>query len=263
MPGDGAPEQREVDGEEDQVHGAEADDIHLVPVAGLAAGESHHVTEVPLEQTQFAQLGDEGLHHLDLANDLGEAALSKVDVLVFLLLPHCPLLRGQSGEIEVHREDDGQEQGQWPVVERGDAEDHDDGQQHREEVIRKGINEVRQPQNRAIQAGNDSARDLVIVITLRQGQELGVIAVGEDLAHPGGEYVSEPAAHVADNSAGQFRCQQSQGHPGDGFDGHLGRGIILQGFHDDVRGVSHQERRGQSQQCSDYRGNNDGHIQWP
>ena len=107
-PVDRLPEQGEVDGEEDDVHPAHAEDVHHVPVAGLHAGDLHGVVEVLLEDAQLAQLRDEGLHHLHLADDLSEPALGGIDVLVFLLLPDDPLPARQCGEPQVHREDDGQ-----------------------------------------------------------------------------------------------------------------------------------------------------------
>ena len=247
----GAPEQHQIDREEDDVHATHAQHVHEVPPPGLLAGERNGGGEVALEQAQLAQLRHEGLDHLHLADDLGEAPLGRINVLVFVLLPDHPLFRRQHRQVEIQREDHGQQHSERPVVDRGDHQDHDDRQQHREEVVGEGLDEVRQPQNRAVQAGDDRAGDLLVVVALRQGQQLREVAVGEDLPHPHSHDVAEPAAHVAHNRVGELHRQQPQRQPDDRTSGGIDIPVAAHCAHDGVRGHLDQVRRNESEHRGD------------
>ena len=140
-----------------------------MPPAGLRLGGIDHGAVALGKVGELAGFAHEGLSHLDLADDLREAAVGDVDILVLDRLKLLPALRGERGKPHIDREEQREQDGQRPVIPGGNGQHREGLDDHREEVIGKGLHELRDISNRAVQPGDDRAGDLVIVIALREG----------------------------------------------------------------------------------------------
>ena len=222
-----------------------------MPPVGLRLGGIDHGAVTLSKVGELAGFAHEGLGHLDLADDLGEAAVGEVDIFVFDCLKLLPALRGQRGKPHVDRKEQREQDGQRPVIPRGNGQHREGLDDHREEVIGKGLHELRDIGNRAIQSGDDRAGDLVIVIALREGQQLGKVARGQNLAQARDHDIADVAADIAEEGIGgvgkkKRHCQQQ----------HRAQriaqwGVVLQGAHDGIGGFARQKRRDQCNDRSD------------
>ena len=77
-----------------------------------------------------------------------------------------------------------------------DAQYRADGQQHREEVVGKRLEELRDIANRAFQAGDNCAGDLTVEIALRQRQQLCIVAGRQNLAHARSHHIAQVTTDV-------------------------------------------------------------------
>ena len=92
-----------------------------MPPARLRLSGIHHGAVARSKVEELAGLAHKGLGHLDLPYDLGKAAISLVNILIFNGLKLLPALRGQRGEPHIYREEEGQQDSQWPVEPRGNG----------------------------------------------------------------------------------------------------------------------------------------------
>ena len=264
VPVQGAQEQRQVDAQEDHVHRRPAQRVHTVPEGRLRAGELDGAVEALGEGAQLAGLGVEGLGHLDLADDLCEAAAGDVDLVVLVGLDALPAAAGQGRQPHVDGEQRGEHERQWPVVDRRDGQHRGHGDQGGEEVVGEGLQELRHRGDRAVQPGDDGAGALGVEVALRQGQQLGEVPGGEHLAHAGGHHVADVAADVGGQGARQVHAEERDGQPDDGgHDGARDVAVVGERADDGVGGLAQQERRDQRERGGDHRGDEDPEVERP
>ena len=197
-----APEDDAVNAKERRGHRELTRGIHGVPPIRLRLRRIHDPAVVACKGRELARLRHEGLGHLHLADDLGETSVGHVDVLVFNLFELLPALGGERREPEIQREQDKQQEGKRPVVERRDDEHRDYLQDHREEVITKRLQELRDVHDRAVEPRDDRACYLVVVIALRQREQLREVARGEHLAQPRDHDIAKVPADIGDDASG-------------------------------------------------------------
>ena len=231
-------------------------------------GQGDGAAETGTKESDFAQLRGEGSNNLDLADDLGKTATGDIDLFVFLGFNLLPASRRQRGEQGVDRENDNQQHGQRPVVPSSDGQHCTDGQQHREEVVGKRLEELRDIGNRAFQAGNNCASDLAVEIALRQRQQLCIVTGRQNLAHARSHHIAQVTTDVMHDGLRQIGNQQSDDQPNHGASG-IGHRRLAQAFiaghraDDGVGGIADEEGANQRRGGGGQRTDDDPDIERP
>ena len=178
-----------------------------------------------------------------MADDLSKAAIGLVHIGILFPLVFLPTRRGHGGKPHVQRKQQREQDGQRPVVNAHDDQHRDGLNQHGEEVVGEGLHELRDIGDRAIQPGDDGAGDLIVVVGLRHGKQLGKVASGQDLTQARHHDVADIAADVFNQVAQGVGSKQCDDEPHDGAQGAFGRGVALQGLNDGVGCLADQEGR--------------------